>query len=160
MEVEQRIGRLDRIGQASEVIRIYNFWIENTIEERILARLYERIGIFEKSVGELEMILGDELGSFESDMLSKSLSKEERIKLIDQKAIAIEKRLTSLKELESEAAQFIGTDQFFNEEVKLIGQRRRYVTGEQLRKFIVDFLKHECPNPRLGKSGTFVQNVS
>lgn len=149
MEVEQRIGRLDRIGQASEVIRIYNFWIENTIEERILDRLYKRIGIFEKSVGELEMILGDELGSFESDILSKSLSKEERIKLIDRKAIAIDKRLAALKELENEAAQFIGTDQFFNEEVKLIGQRRRYVTGEQLRKFIVDFLKHESPNSRL-----------
>ena len=149
MEVEQRIGRLDRIGQKSEVIRIYNFWIENTIEERILDRLYQRIGIFEKSVGELEMILGDEIGSFESDILSKSLSKEETIKLIDRKAIAIEKRSAALKELENEAAQFIGTDQFFNEEVNLIGQRRRYITGEQLRKFIIDFLKHNCPNSRM-----------
>ena len=71
MEVEQRIGRLDRIGQDSRVIRIYNFWIEGTIEQRILERLYTRIGIFERSIGELEIILGDELSTIERDILSK-----------------------------------------------------------------------------------------
>ena len=54
MEVEQRIGRLDRIGQTSPRINIYNLWIEDSIETRILRRLYTRIGIFEQSVGELE----------------------------------------------------------------------------------------------------------
>ena len=48
MEVEQRIGRVDRIGQASDSIAIINFWTRGTIEERILRRLYDRIGIFRR----------------------------------------------------------------------------------------------------------------
>ena len=59
MEVEQRIGRLDRIGQDSQIIHIYNLWIQGTIEERILRRLYDRVGIFQRSIGGLEAILGE-----------------------------------------------------------------------------------------------------
>jgi len=149
MEIEQRIGRLDRIGQESPVIRIYNFWIEGTIEQRILDRLYIRIGIFERSIGELEMILGDELNTIERDMLSKKLSPEEEEELIERKAMAIEARIDELAKLEKNAAQFIGTDQFFVNEVEMIKQRRRYVTGEQMRRFIVDFLRTNCPRSRL-----------
>jgi superfamily II DNA or RNA helicase len=59
MRVEQRIGRLDRYGQASEVIHIRNMIVSDTIEERIFHRLYERIRIFESSIGDLEAILGE-----------------------------------------------------------------------------------------------------
>lgn len=61
MVVEQRIGRLDRIGQKSERIIIFNLSIPGTIEDRILRRLYQRIHIFEESIGDLEAILGDEI---------------------------------------------------------------------------------------------------
>jgi superfamily II DNA or RNA helicase len=149
MEIEQRIGRLDRIGQESPVIRIYNFWIEGTIEQRILDRLYARIGIFERSIGELEMILGEELSTIERDILSKRLTAEEEEKLLEQKALAIESRLHQLEKLEKNAAQFIGTDQFFDEEVRMIKERRRFITGEQMRRFIVDFLRTNCPKSRL-----------
>jgi len=161
MEVEQRIGRLDRIGQEAEVIRIYNFWIENTIEQRILDRLYSRIGIFERSIGELEMILGDELSTLERDILSKKLAPEDEIKLIEQKTQIIKRRAKELKNLESKAAEFIGTDQFFDEEVKMIKERRRYITGEQMRRFLVDFIRINCPRTHLSldhktKMGKFI----
>lgn len=125
MDVEQRIGRLDRIGQESPVIRIYSFWIENTIEEKILDRLFLRIGIFERSIGELEMILGDELSTLEFDVLSKKLLPHEEDRLIEQKAKVIMARLDALEKLEKEAAQFIGTDQYFDEEVNKIKTNRR-----------------------------------
>ena len=106
MEVEQRIGRLDRIGQESPTIRIFNFWIEGTIEERILGKLYERINIFERSVGELEMILGKEVSFIEKDLLMKRLIQEEEEKIIENKFSVIEQRMQQLKTLEREAAQF------------------------------------------------------
>ena len=149
MEVEQRIGRLDRIGQESDVIRIYNFWIEGTIEERILSRLYDRIGIFERSIGEIELILGDELATLERDILSKKLDQDEIDALLKQKTMAVERRMEELSKLEANAAQFIGTDQFFQNEVKMISEKRRYITGEQLFRFITDFFKHHCPKSRL-----------
>ena len=149
MEIEQRIGRLDRIGQESPVIRIYNFWIEGTIEQRILDRLYSRIDIFERSIGELEMILGDEMSTLERDILSKKLTPEEEEKLIEGKAMAITARLVELERLEKNAAQFIGTDQFFDDEVAMIKERRRFITGEQMRRFIIDFIRTNCPRSRL-----------
>ena len=59
MRVEQRIGRLDRLGQHAERISIVNLAVEDTIEDRILMRLYERIDLFRDSIGDLEEILGD-----------------------------------------------------------------------------------------------------
>jgi len=46
MKVEQRIGRLDRLGQKADRISIIHYKINDTVEERILNRLYERINIF------------------------------------------------------------------------------------------------------------------
>ena len=58
MRVEQRIGRVDRIGQASTV-QVFNFWVQGTVEERVLDVLERRINVFEETVGGLDPILGD-----------------------------------------------------------------------------------------------------
>ena len=58
MRVEQRIGRIDRLGQHHKRILIYNMVIDDTIETRIFDRLYTRIRLFESSIGALEPILG------------------------------------------------------------------------------------------------------
>ena len=149
MEVEQRIGRLDRIGQESSIIRIYNFSIEGTIEQRILERLYERLDIFRRSIGELEAILGDKLQDLERDLLVQDLSPEEEERRIVETALVIEQRLNDLEQLENETAQFLGVDQYFEEEVRKIRDCRRYITGEQLRRFYVDFIRHTCPRTKL-----------
>lgn len=57
MKIEQRISRLDRIGQQSTVY-IHNLACKGTIEERILKVFNERIGLFRKSVDALDPILG------------------------------------------------------------------------------------------------------
>jgi len=57
MRIEQRIGRLHRIGQEHPV-EVVNFCLAGSIEERILGILDERINLFELVVGEVEMILG------------------------------------------------------------------------------------------------------
>ncbi len=56
MRLEQRIGRVHRLGQEKDVY-IYNFATEGTVEEHILRLLYEKIQLFEKVVGELDEIL-------------------------------------------------------------------------------------------------------
>ncbi|KAB7670013.1 DEAD/DEAH box helicase [Bacillus sp. B1-b2] len=56
MRLEQRIGRIHRLGQKEDV-RIYNFAIKNTVEDHILKLLYEKIHLFEKVIGELDDIL-------------------------------------------------------------------------------------------------------
>lgn len=56
MRLEQRIGRVHRLGQENNVY-IYNFAIKDTVEEHILKLLYEKIKLFERVVGELDDIL-------------------------------------------------------------------------------------------------------
>lgn len=56
MKVEQRIGRIHRIGQDREVY-VFNIALEDTIEEYVLERLYHKIDLFQQSVGELSEIL-------------------------------------------------------------------------------------------------------
>ncbi|MEB2302099.1 DEAD/DEAH box helicase [Lysinibacillus xylanilyticus] len=58
MKLEQRIGRVHRLGQEHDV-HIYNLAIANTIEENILALLHTKIDVFEKVVGDLDAILSN-----------------------------------------------------------------------------------------------------
>ncbi|MBY8991354.1 MAG: DEAD/DEAH box helicase family protein [Candidatus Lokiarchaeota archaeon] len=58
MKLEQRIGRVDRIGQESREIFIYNFYMEGTVETDVVYALIKRIDLFEESIGILEPIIG------------------------------------------------------------------------------------------------------
>lgn len=58
MKIEQRIGRIHRIGQTGEVL-IYNFAAKNTVEHYLLKILDEKLNLFELVVGEAETILGE-----------------------------------------------------------------------------------------------------
>ena len=49
LRVEQRIGRVDRIGQ-EHTVQVFNFWVKGTIEERVLNVLERRINIFEDTI--------------------------------------------------------------------------------------------------------------
>ena len=58
MAIEQRIGRIDRIGQTREVF-IFNLVTADTIEDAVLRILDEKINMFELVVGEVGAILGE-----------------------------------------------------------------------------------------------------
>lgn len=58
MQIEQRLGRIHRIGQSHDVLLV-NLVARGTIEERILAVLETKINLFELVIGELDMILGN-----------------------------------------------------------------------------------------------------
>jgi SNF2 family DNA or RNA helicase len=85
MRLEQRIGRIHRLGQEKDV-KIYNFATKATVEEHVLKLLYEKINLFEKVIGELDDILTKlEFGNIEdhlTDIFGKSASEGEiRIKM-------------------------------------------------------------------------------
>ncbi|GIN89599.1 helicase [Siminovitchia terrae] len=69
MRLEQRIGRVHRLGQKEDV-HIYNFAVKNTIEEHIVNLLTNKIKLFERVVGELDDILAKlDGGSIEEHMM-------------------------------------------------------------------------------------------
>ncbi|MEM7538962.1 MAG: SNF2-related protein [Chloroflexota bacterium] len=77
MRVEQRIGRLHRLGQKNDVI-IFNLSCNETIEAHVITLLASKIRMFELVIGELDMILGniDGAKSFE-DLIREAWSSSE-----------------------------------------------------------------------------------
>ncbi len=75
MQIEQRLGRLHRVGQDRDV-RLTNLVARGTIEEQVLRVLESKINLFELVVGELDMILGrvDDDFDFESTVFNTFVS--------------------------------------------------------------------------------------
>ncbi len=78
MKIEQRIGRIDRFGQKSPKVRIYNFITNGTVEEKIFYRCFMRLGIFESTIGDLEGILGNISTELTQTAFSMDLSEEQQ----------------------------------------------------------------------------------
>jgi len=56
-KVEQRIGRVDRIGQELTEIRVINFFLESSVDQRVYAVLRERCQMFEGFIGRMQPVL-------------------------------------------------------------------------------------------------------
>lgn len=137
MEVEQRIGRIDRFGQQEERIHILNFTTPGTIESDIISRVHERIGVFTSAIGELEPILQAELPELRQVMFDFNLSNEERQLRLDKILTAVANNAKIRAELE-EAADFLNVvdiDQF-DSEVRDAG---RYVGQRELVWLLEDW---------------------
>ncbi|HEU5375732.1 MAG TPA: helicase-related protein [Ktedonobacteraceae bacterium] len=72
MRVEQRIGRIDRIGQPNNTVEIVNYYYEGTVEADIYRALRQRINIFEVVVGPLQPILATIGSSVEAKLLENT----------------------------------------------------------------------------------------
>lgn len=80
MEIEQRIGRLHRLGQQHPV-RIYNFVQAGTLQEHLLQILQEKLNLFELVVGETGLVLGERFSSdeFAEEVLRRWRESEGRV---------------------------------------------------------------------------------
>jgi hypothetical protein len=58
MRAEQRIGRIDRLGQLRPIVTVKNYFVPSTVEERVYAALRSRIDDFADLLGNLQPILG------------------------------------------------------------------------------------------------------
>ena len=103
MEVEQRIGRIDRFGQQNDKIYVLNFHTPGTIETDIISRVHSRIGVFAASIGELEPILRSELPRIQQAMLDFRLSPAERDRRLDEALAALEHKSMIRAEIEDAA---------------------------------------------------------
>lgn len=152
MKVEQRIGRIDRFGQQSARIRIYNLVIENSVESRIMMRLYERIGLFERAVGDIEAILGDEIRELSKKVYTARLTPEEETRLADQAAGNILRRQQELEEFEQKRLQFMGQEAIFSTLVSQTIESGSFVSDIEVRSLVETYLAeafkgHILPEP-------------
>jgi SNF2 family DNA or RNA helicase len=95
MRVEQRIGRIDRIGQLYDVVDIFNYFYTDTVEASIYSRLEDRIDWFNWVVGRLQPILYRVSETIKTISLTP---REERQKRLDQELEKLKDEFASLEE--------------------------------------------------------------
>ena len=173
MVVEQRIGRIDRFGQKSPVVNIYNIIVANSIQEEIYLRLLERIGIFRGTIGDMEAILDTQIevegkvmtiqdvyNRMEKDFFTKELSKEERERKISEVELAIENERENLKHLQEGLSNTLTNDAYFRDEINRILYNNAYVTSEELQNYIASIIKHHLTTCNLEETEKGIWNFN
>jgi len=145
MKVEQRIGRIDRIGQEAEKINIINLFYEDTIDARIYDRLLVRLNIFEEALGGLEAVIGKEIRELTIELLSKRLTPEEQDEQISQRTQAIENTLVEEKRLESEASSLVAYGDYILNKINAAKELNRWINGKELFNYVADFITLHYP---------------
>jgi len=145
MRVEQRIGRLDRLGQKSATICIVHFSFKDTIEEYILEKLYERIKIFEESIGDLEDILGERTEQLIIDLLSSDLSENELKERAEANIRAIAREMDQQRNLENEAMNLVAFSDYILSRINQGRDQRRWLHPDDIKAFVNDFFKLQYP---------------
>ncbi|MGI0479458.1 SNF2-related protein [Geminocystis sp. CENA526] len=145
MKVEQRIGRLDRLNQKHETISIVNYSIQDTIEQYILEKLYERIKIFENSIGDIEEIFGEKTEELILELLNPELTEEELKKRAEETTLAIQSEMEQQRTLEEEAMNLVAFSEFILNSINNSKEQGRWLKSKELLSFVADFFKLEYP---------------
>lgn len=132
MKIEQRIGRVDRMGQTRDV-EIYNFAVRGMLDERILDVLEHRIKVFTETVGALDPILE----SFEEEVGMIALGEEGDAEAAFARLnAALEEEVRKAKELEELRRDFVLDWRSLqrDEAAKMLGREPR-ATRDDLERF-------------------------
>lgn len=158
MRVEQRIGRCDRLGQASDKVHIRSLSSEGTIESRILDRLYQRLGIFERALGELEVVLGEAVAEFERDLFARGFSERQQLDRLEQVARSIEAReLHRQQAAQSGVISSQGRGLIDSDQQDISDAEAGFLTPEDLAEFVDAAMQRRLPETllRTAKPGEF-----
>ncbi|MFZ1364621.1 MAG: SNF2-related protein [Brachymonas denitrificans] len=148
-KIEQRIGRIDRIGQEQPRILIWNFVYEDSVDDRVCEALLDRLNIFKHALGSMEAILGDEIRTLTYQLLSHTLTPEQERHRIDQTYLAIEQANRQQAQLEAEATTLIAHGEFIQNKVKAANELGRYILGDDLLAYVRDFMMRTYPGTRI-----------
>lgn len=152
MRIEQRIGRLDRYGQMSETVAIFNLITPGTIDAEIYNRCLARIGVFHHAIGGSEEILGEITRELHSISDSFTLTEEERSQRLQQLADNKIRQIEEEQKLEERQGELFGLNlASASWEEKLKQSRNYWLEPSALATALSTYLSR-----RLGKQHEFL----
>ena len=152
MRVEQRIGRIDRLGQTSKSISVLNLMHRATIDEAIYDRLFHRLKICEQALGGFEQVLGDQIDSLPRKFLAGSMTEADITAQLDQTAQAIANRLQEEEQLEQEAAGLIAHADVILQSIHSARDLNRWIRPGDLADYVGESLEQLFPGSRVTQS--------
>lgn len=145
MRVEQRIGRIDRRGQESDVAHIYNCITHRTIDEEIFNRCMVRIGVFEQSIGDCSDILGKFANGIKELIFDSTLTEQERSLKMEQLADNEVRKVQEMRRIEENENQMFGLDiSGFIEDINKADNP--WLSSEALNRLITGYLEKRLGN--------------
>jgi len=150
MRLEQRIGRIDRIGQTHKKIFIFNLSCSDTIEDYVMERLYERIKIFTSSIGEIEQIIGEKINQLSIELFNPDLTEKQQKEKIEATIRAIENEKQQ-KDILEEKSGVLNTQfqEIIMKNINISEKNKRYLTKDELFIFIINSLHNSFPQTEI-----------
>ena len=145
MRLEQRIGRVDRLGQPKNKVTILNLIYDGTIDKRIYERLYVRLQIGRRALGEMEAVLGEPIRQMTMRLLNPSLTNQEQEDAIDQTARALEFRARVEEQLEAEAGSLVRHGDYIIERITESRNRHRWLSADDILIYVRDRVLRDFP---------------
>lgn len=145
MKLEQRIGRIDRIGQKAEKINIINMSCKDSIEDRVLELLYNRINIFHDSIGDLDEILGEPITNIALLLMDKRLTEAQKKEQADSIINTICIKKLNQENLERNASNSIAFQQIITNNIINARETQRFIRPIDLYFYVKDYLIEQWP---------------
>ena len=145
MRLEQRIGRVDRLGQKEKKVTILNLIHNDTIDRRIYDRLYERLQIGRRALGELEAVLGEPMRDITIKLFDPKLTTQQKDAAIEQTAHALENRRREEEELEKQAGSLVRHGDYILERIMESRDRHRWLSGDDILIYVRDRMLRDFP---------------
>ena len=141
MRIEQRIGRIDRIGQRAPSILIWNFFHEGTIDDRVYMKLFAKLEIFKSALGGLEEVLGTRFEDIGRRALVHDLTDAEIDELLKQNVQAIANVNRLEKDLADTAAVLTAHRDYVLNSINEARAFQRYIRTEDLKLYVLEYLR-------------------
>jgi len=132
-EIEQRIGRVDRVGQTSDTILCVNLLVEGSLDEAIYDRVLQRIGVFERYIGDMRPITEE-----------MTLRLEDTNRIVDSEIARTSAQLEDRRRLMN-LEPFLAVEDVLDEEVKAARKSRNSSLLPLRHWLISSFLDFTCP---------------
>lgn len=145
MRLEQRIGRVDRLGQKSPKVIILNLIYEGTIDDLIYQRLYRRLGIGERALGEFEAVLGEPIREMTLKLLDPTVTEDEKAKAIDKAHEVLAYGKQEEDKLEAEAGSLVRHGDYILEKIRETRELNRWLHADDILIYVRDRLQRSFP---------------